>query len=261
MRLKKNIAGLMKLSLFLVFFHVCIFLQARSLDEPALDAMGQPEEIVRTTNVVTARLSTLNDSLNKAVLEQKLKQQSPPSFWKGLQQRFVDEIKRIASAGVGYRGLWRPPGLPQNWVMDCSNTTRYLYQKIVRLDLGRTASDQYHFLRLRNRTWAAPRRSGRVDEESLYRHLQVGDLLFWEHTYRPQRYPPITHVMVYLGRDREGKAIVGGSQSSSRGFLTSKRGGPDLYEFDPNQPFGGYGSKWNRVRGRFVAFGRPFREN
>ncbi|MBX7157839.1 MAG: C40 family peptidase [Verrucomicrobiae bacterium] len=266
MKIEINIVWALRISAWLIFI-LSLFslslssLQARSLDEPALDAMGEPE-IVRTTNVVTARLSSFNESLQKAVLEQKMKQQAvAPSFWRGLQQKFIDEIKRIAAAGVGYRGLWRPPGLPQNWVMDCSNTTRYLYQKVVSLDLGRTASDQYHFLRLRNRTWAAPRKGGHVDEESLFRYLQVGDLLFWENTYRPERYPPITHVMVYLGRDREGKAIVGGSQSSARGFLTAKRGGPDLYEFDPNQPFGGYGSKWNRVQGRFVAFGRPFRNN
>ena len=236
-----------------------------ALEKPALDAMGLPP-VVKTTNVTATKLSTLSQALEKAVLEQKLKSQTESmpksSFWSGLRQRFIDEIKRIAAAGVGYCGSWRPPGLPKPLMMDCSNTIRYLYQRITSLDLDRTASDQYHYLRLRNHTWQAPRDGrGAVDEEKLFRYLQVGDLLFWEHTYRPERFPPITHVMVYLGRNAQGEAIVGGSQSSARGFLTTKRGGPDLYVFEPNQPFGGYRANFglSRIQGRFVAFGRPFK--
>ena len=252
---------------------VCLFIflswslqseaEVRSLEEPALEAMGT--NLVRTSNVVTTRLSSLSQALENAVLEQNLKPRlesvPKPTFWQGLRQRFIDEIKRIAAAGVGYQGSWRPPGMLKPLMMDCSNTIRYLYQRVVSLDLGRTASDQYHYLRLRNRAWQAPREArGQVNEASLFQHLQVGDLLFWENTYRPERYPPITHVMVYLGRDAQGKGIVGGSQSTSRGLLTSKRGGPDLYIFDPNQPFGGYRTRLGlgRVQGRFVAFGRPF---
>lgn len=240
--------------------------ETRSLEEPALEAMGSVPAVIKTTNVTTARLSSLSQALEKAVLEQNVKANlttlSKPSFWQDLRQRFIDEIKRIASAGVGYQGIWRPPGMPKPLMMDCSNTIRYLYQRVISLDLGRTASDQYHYLRLRNRTWQAPRDTrGHIDEETLFRHLQVGDLLFWEHTYRPERYPPITHVMVYLGRNAKGEAIAGGSQSSARGLLSTKRGGPDLYTFEPNTPFGGYrsGLGFTRVQGRFVAFGRPFR--
>ena len=46
------------------------------------------------------------------------------------------------------------------------------------------------------------------------KRLQPGDLLFWEHTYKPQRKPPVTHVMVYLGRGERGELLMAGAQNS-----------------------------------------------
>ena len=59
--------------------------EVRSLEEPALDAMGIAP-VVRTTNVTTTRLSSLSQDLEKAVLEQKTKTDftkvSKHSFWR-----------------------------------------------------------------------------------------------------------------------------------------------------------------------------------
>lgn len=157
---------------------------------------------------------------------------------------FADAIAIPARENVRYNGRWIPPGETKPWVMDCSNTSRWLYREVRGIDLPRTASDQYEWLRLHHRLW----RTG-PDEARLRRHLQPGDLLFWEHTYRPPRRPPVTHVMVYLGKDPRGRLMMAGSQGAS---------GPDVYEFRPTKKMGGYRFFFFFHRdGRFVAYGRP----
>jgi cell wall-associated NlpC family hydrolase len=157
---------------------------------------------------------------------------------------FVEAIEIPASQNVGYNDHWLPPGETHSWVMDCSNTSRWLYREVRGLDLPRTASDQYEWLRARHRLWRV-----RADAASLRKHLRPGDLLFWENTYKPVRRPPITHVMLYLGTDARGRMIMAGSQRAS---------GPDIYEFRPEKTMGGYTFFFFFHRaGRFVAYGRP----
>ena len=144
--------------------------------------------------------------------------------------------------------------------MDCSNTARYLYRVTAGIELPRTASDQYYYLHLQGKAWDVPLNSyGFVDTIYLRDHLKPGDLLFWENTYRPERQPPITHVMVYLGVNDKGQWIMAGSQSSRGGEHNRANGGPDIYVFRPSQPCGGYTTWMGLVhhKGRFCAFGRP----
>lgn len=170
------------------------------------------------------------------------------------------ETDSLVDRRIRYAQRWRPPGERQAWVMDCSNTSRYLYRRVAGIDIGRTASDQYYFLNQRRLAWRIP---GQLQGDALIQYLaqrmQPGDLLFWEHTYKPKRNPPVTHVMVYLGRNRGGDLLMAGSQSHGSGRDTRIVGGPDIYVFDPGAPAGGY-STWlglGHVKGRFVAFGRP----
>jgi cell wall-associated NlpC family hydrolase len=135
--------------------------------------------------------------------------------------------------------------------MDCSNTSRYLYRTVAGVDIGRTASDQYYFLRLKNRAWDVPTGWDHLPKiDYLRKHLAPGDLLFWENTYKPVRSPDITHVMVFLGQDSNGRWLMAGSQESA---------GVSIYRFDPQAPKGGYSAWFGLVHheGRFVAYGRP----
>jgi cell wall-associated NlpC family hydrolase/phage tail protein X len=164
---------------------------------------------------------------------------------------FLGEARRLSARGLRYNGRWTPPGQRQAWAMDCSNTARYLYQAAGGIDIGRTASDQYYFLRLKRRAWDVPMgwdHKPRLDY--LRKHLRAGDLLFWENTYKPVRKPDITHVMVFLGEDAQGRWQMAGSQTSR---------GVNIYQFDAQAPKGGYSSWFGLVRreGRFVAYGRP----
>jgi cell wall-associated NlpC family hydrolase len=173
--------------------------------------------------------------------------------------RFLLETRNLAAQGVCYDGSWRPDGESHRWEMDCSNTTRYLYQVTAGIQLPRTASDQYYYLHLQDKAWDVPMTSaGFADCNFLRNNLKPGDLLFWENTYRPERQPPITHVMIFLGSDARGRWLMAGSQGS-RGFYNRRHSGPDVYVFDPTHAVGGYTTWLGLVRhhGRFVAYGRP----
>lgn len=147
-------------------------------------------------------------------------------------------------ATIPYNGSWNPPGAAAPWVMDCSNTVRWLYLGTTGTALPRTASAQYETLRAARRLWRV-----KASDTRWHRHLRPGDLLFWENTYRPRRHPPITHVMVYLGRGPDGVMRMAGSQGSR---------GVDIYTFRPTAAYGGFSwFLWFRKSGKFVAFGRP----
>jgi cell wall-associated NlpC family hydrolase len=147
-------------------------------------------------------------------------------------------------SSVPYNGRWVPPGSGSAWTMDCSNTARWLYLAAAGYSLPRTASDQYEVLRKARRV-----KRVKATDSHWRSQLRPGDLLFWENTYRPKRKPPITHVMVYLGRNSDGSLRMAGSQGSR---------GVDIYTFRPEIPYGGYHwFLWFKRPGRFVAFGRP----
>jgi hypothetical protein len=159
-----------------------------------------------------------------------------------LAARITAETATLSA--IPYNGRWTPPGSAKPWVMDCSNTARWLYLSAAGHQLPRTASDQYEALRAARRLWRV-----NASSRNWQSKLRPGDLLFWENTYRPKRKPPITHVMVYLGRGPDGALRMAGSQGSR---------GVDFYTFRPETPYGGYNwFLWFKRTGRFVAFGRP----
>lgn len=142
---------------------------------------------------------------------------------------------------IPYGKLWRPPNQDKPWLMDCSNTVRWLYHEATGIKLPRTASAQYEYFRELGRLQRT-----RPDSQRLMRDLRRGDLLFWQHTNRPERNPPITHVMLYLGRDAHGRMWMTGAQGTR---------GVAIYEFHPEMKMGGYRwFLWFRRKGRFVAY-------
>lgn len=147
--------------------------------------------------------------------------------------------------GLSYNQAWVPPGETRTWRMDCSNTARWIYRSATGIELPRTASDQYLYARKNGRVW----RISADNQRALAKRLRPGDLLFWEHTYKPTRKPPVTHVMVYVGKDAAGHWLMAGSKSSK---------GVGVFRFDPRQPSGGYRfflGIFHRS-GRFVGVGR-----
>jgi hypothetical protein len=174
----------------------------------------------------------------------------------------VETARLLGRKSIAYQESWRPPREDSSWMMDCSNTSRYIYKAVFGLDLPRVASSQYAMLKQQGLITYAPRTTdGNVDQEALVSQLRSGDLLFWEWTYDIERNPPITHVMIYLGRTADGTAKMVGSATRSKGEVT-RSGGIDVYTFNANAPMGGVRDFWgNTVRkGRFVGYGRMIRE-
>ena len=183
---------------------------------------------------------------------------TPPSVDWGA--RFTQVARDLGDRGIDYDEDWRPPGESHSWTMDCSNTTRYLYRATTGIQLPRTASDQYYYLHLQKKAWDVPMTStGFADCNYLRQNLRAGDLLFWENTYKPDRQPPITHVMIFLGTNPRGQWIMAGSQTTRGGEHNRRHGGPDIYVFNPTRACGGYSTWMGLVhhQGRFCAFGRP----
>ncbi len=209
-------------------------------DEPPL------EEIVRPTPAPKAKIS--------AVLP------APPPDTPVMRSRrdpdFLTLARQLSEKGIPYNGGWTPPGEATSWVMDCSNTCRWLYREGAGIELPRTASDQYVALDRAGLLWSAPTGflTSKVNTDKLGRRLKPGDLLFWENTYKPVRRPDITHVMLYLGRDAQGRWRMVGSQVTH---------GVNIYDFDPTKAKGGYRTFFGLFKheGRFVAYARPLGKN
>ncbi len=172
-------------------------------------------------------------------------------------QKLVETCRWLSQQDLSYSQSWQPPGHPYVITMDCSNTVRYIVWKVFGIDLPRTASDQYVTLKKKGKVREVPLRAdGKVDPEKLLAEMRSGDLLFWEWTYNVPRYPPISHVMIYLGRKKDGRAMVAGSSQRMDG---ERGGGVDVYTFDPNAPSGNAKNFFNFIthRGRLVAYARP----
>jgi hypothetical protein len=156
----------------------------------------------------------------------------------------------LQSLGLRYNASAQLPGETQPVTMDCSNTARFLVGKTKGISLPRTASDQYVFVKRHGRLKRAGGLFGGTPDTSWWtKHLQPGDLLFWEHTYKPKRKPPVTHVMVYLGPDENGAPLMIGAQNSR---------GVNIYKLQPRVAYGGHGGFLGlfKKKGKLVAFGR-----
>lgn len=160
------------------------------------------------------------------------------------------EALSLKEQGIGYGGAFVPPGETSVWRMDCSNTSRYLLRQTRGVELPRTASEQYNYVRSRGKLKRVGGFFGGVPDTKWWaKRLKPGDLLFWEHTYKPQRNPPITHVMVYLGRGERGELLMAGAQNSR---------GVGVYKLQPRVVYGGHGGFFGlfKKKGKLVAYGR-----
>lgn len=156
----------------------------------------------------------------------------------------------LQAQGIGYGGSFVPPGESSSWRMDCSNTARYLVRQTRGVELPRTASEQYNYVRSRGRVKRVGGLFGGVPDSAWWsKRLKPGDLLFWEHTYKPERKPPVTHVMVYLGRGGRGELLMAGAQNSR---------GVGIYKLQPRVSYGGHGGFFGlfKKKGKLVAYGR-----
>ena len=107
--------------------------------------------------------------------------------------------------------------------MDCSGFIYYVLTQAGLKDVPRDASGQYSWVRKANNFRAVI--SKNLDGFELD-ELKPGDLLFWSGTYKTDRDPPVTHTMIYLGREKDtGNRVMVGS-SDGRSYHGNQRPGP-----------------------------------
>jgi len=117
---------------------------------------------------------------------------------------------------------------PNSGGMDCSGFVYFVLKQNGIGDVPRDSSEQYSWLR-RARQFE-PVLSQKDDSFEL-EDLKPGDLLFWTGTYTIQRDPPITHAMIYLGREKKSGQRVMVGASDGRVYQGESRNGVSVFDF------------------------------
>jgi hypothetical protein len=119
---------------------------------------------------------------------------------------------------------------PDQGGMDCSGTIYYLLNKLHIQDVPRQSDEMYrwasqhgHFHFTKNQNFSS----------AAFSELKPGDLLFWSGTYQIKR--DVTHVMIYLGRNKENKPLMFGA-SDGRPYNGEKMWGVSVFDFTLPSP-------------------------
>lgn len=137
---------------------------------------------------------------------------------------------------------------PDRGGFDCSGSVYYLLQKS-EIDPPRSSSTQFNWIKEAGNLIEVPAQTTSLDDP-IFAKLKPGDLLFWSGTYNPTdgRTNKITHVQIYLGREKKDDLPVMIGSTDGRSYRGSKRTGFGVYDFKLPRP---------TSKSRFVGFGPP----
>jgi cell wall-associated NlpC family hydrolase len=169
-------------------------------------------------------------------------------------ENYPPKVRQILDTGLALTkqnlGYTYGSADPKNGGMDCSGFIYYVLQQNGFPDVPRDSSQQYVWTRKAgdfNAVLSRKEDSFELDD------LKPGDLLFWRGTYNIDRDPPITHTMIYLGREkRTNKRVMVGS-SDGRTYDGKQRWGVSVFDFKlPPPPKSGDA----KISPAFVGYGR-----
>ncbi len=121
---------------------------------------------------------------------------------------------------------------PKKGGMDCSGVISYLLKSFLPDLKLRQANEIYQWAWQKGKFYAVNSHDFNSFE---FEKLQPGDLLFWSGTYEISRDPPITHVMLYLGKNKKGKPLMFGA-SNGRSYNGNKIYGVSVFDFQLPAP-------------------------
>src|SRR5438034_2412021 len=139
---------------------------------------------------------------------------------------------------------------PSTGGMDCSGFIYYVLQHNGFIDVPRDSSQQYVWVRKAGNFHAV---LSRHEDSFELDALKPGDLLFWRGTYSIDRDPPVTHTMIYLGREKRTKKRVMLGASDGRTYDGKQRFGVSVFVFNLSPPPNRDDAKLSPV---FVGYGR-----
>jgi cell wall-associated NlpC family hydrolase len=167
---------------------------------------------------------------------------------------YPSKVRQIIDAGLALTkqnlGYTYGSADPANGGMDCSGFIYHVLQQNGVPDVPRDSSQQYVWVRKGGNFSAV---LSRKEDSFEFDALKPGDLLFWRGTYNIDRDPPITHTMIYLGREkRTNKRVMVGS-SDGRTYDGKQRWGVSVFDFKLPPPPKSGDAKISPV---FVGYGR-----
>jgi len=164
------------------------------------------------------------------------------------------KVREIIEAGLALTkqnlGYTYGSADPANGGMDCSGFIYYVLQQNGFPDVPRDSSQQYVWVRKAGNFNAVLSRN---EDSFELDALKPGDLLFWRGTYSIDRDPPITHVMIYLGREKGTKKRIMIGASDGRTYDGKQRFGVSVFDFKLPPPPKTNDAKLSPV---FVGYGR-----
>jgi peptidoglycan DL-endopeptidase CwlO len=117
---------------------------------------------------------------------------------------------------------------PAQGGMDCSGFIYFVLSSAGYKDVPRDSAGQYSWVRKNSDFHAVLSRSGDSFELN---GLKPGDLLFWSGTYKVDRDIPITHVMIYLGKEKSTDKPVMVGATDGRSYDGIRRYGVSVFDF------------------------------
>ncbi len=117
---------------------------------------------------------------------------------------------------------------PVNGGMDCSGFIYHVLTEHGFDEVPRDASGQYVWVR-KSGTFRAV--VSRKEDSFELNEMRPGDLLFWTGTYDSKKDPPVTHTMIYLGREKGGNRRVMVGSSDGRTYHGKQRWGVSVFDF------------------------------
>ena len=167
---------------------------------------------------------------------------------------YPPKVRQIIDAGLALTkqnlGYSYGSADPANGGMDCSGFIYYVLRQNGFPDVPRDSSQQYVWVRKAGNFNAVLSRHEDTFELDA---LKPGDLLFWSGTYNIDRDPPITHTMIYLGREKRTKKRVMIGSSDGRTYDGKQRFGVSVFDFKMPPPPNSGDAKISPV---FVGYGR-----
>jgi cell wall-associated NlpC family hydrolase len=167
---------------------------------------------------------------------------------------YPPKVRQIIDAGLALTkqnlGYTYGAADPKNGGMDCSGFIYYVLQQNGFPDVPRDSSQQYVWVR-KARSFNAV--LSRHEDSFELDALKPGDLLFRRGTYNIDRDPPITHTMIYLGREKRTNKRVMVGASDGRTYDGKQRFGVSVFDFKlPPRP----NSADAKISPVFVGYGR-----
>ncbi|MBY0545107.1 MAG: C40 family peptidase [Gammaproteobacteria bacterium] len=142
-----------------------------------------------------------------------------------ITQKLITKALGMAALGLTYT---YGSANPKSGGMDCSGTINYLLLGMGVKNVPRDANGLYewtvaqgHFYPVKSNSFSSPE----------FNELRPGDLLFWSGTYVTKSNALVTHVMLYLGINLDGKPLMFGS-SNGRTYEGIQRWGVSVFDFN-----------------------------